>query len=35
MQKKWMMEHYFRNRELLKKKALERYYKKKNENRDI
>jgi hypothetical protein len=29
-QRRWMMEHYHRNKEKLKIKALERYYKKKN-----
>jgi len=30
-EKRWMMEHYERNKEVLKQKALERYYKKKDE----
>ena len=30
-QKKWMMEHYHRNKEKLKKNALRIYYLKKNE----
>ena len=35
-EKRWMMEHYWRNKEVLKEKALARYYKNKDEKgRDI
>ena len=35
-EKRWMMEHYWRNKEVLKEKALVRYYKNKDEKgRDI
>ena len=35
-QKRWWMGHYERNKDVLKKKCLERYHKNKNEkNRDI
>ncbi len=30
-QKRWAMEYYERNKEVSKKKSLERYYRKKNE----
>ena len=30
-QRKWQMEHYERNKEILREKAKERYYKKKKE----
>jgi hypothetical protein len=30
-QRRWWMEHYERNKEFLRKKSLDRYYKNKNE----
>ena len=30
-QLKWMMDYYFRNKEILRKKALDRYYKNKEQ----